>query len=209
MILNLLLAIGIFASLMMFMGDMLLYFTTEDYQPDGTLDPVISIMIKISDRRLILGGLLGPIASFFYCIGFYHITYIVVSEDQHIFSLVTMLICSLGMIISGAYHSHCTYLGLIAKSSNKEAMEKVCKYIKLISSLSFFFLGTGLLLLAGLILSGKTIYPRWFFLLTPLILYFLKFFWKKIRQPFLIILFGGWYNLMFSIYFLLALLLNI
>ncbi len=201
------LIVGALAALLMFSGDMLLYFSTEDYHSDGKFESIIAIMEKIPDWRLMLGGLLGPISAFFYCIGFYHITLVVVEKYQTL-AFATMLLCSLGMIISGAYHSHCTYLGLIAKTGSRVEMEKVIKYIKILSGISFLFLAIGLLLIGGIILLGRTYYPRWFFLLTPIILYFLKYVWKKVPQPFLIVLYGGWYNLMFVIYFLAGLMLS-
>lgn len=67
-------AIGLLAALTMLCGDMLLYFTKEPFQVDGTLKPYIGIMRRLPNWRLRLGGLLGPIAAFLYCIGFYQIT---------------------------------------------------------------------------------------------------------------------------------------
>lgn len=208
MTLQLSLLFGAFAALLMFSGDMLLYFSREEYHPNGNLKFIMTLMKRISDRRLMLGGLIGPIASFLYCIGFYHITFIVEENDQFL-AYAIMLLCSLGMIISGAYHSHCTYLGLIPKTGTTQTMKKVLTYIKILSSVSFIFLGIGLFLLAGIILLEKTCFPRWFVLLTPVSLFFLKYVLKKVPQPFLIVLYGGWYNLMFAIYFLAACILSL
>ena len=200
------LAIGIFAALFMFCGDMLLYFTTSrDYKYDGTLNPIITVMQGIPEWRLMLGGLLGPITAFLYCIGFFHIT-VAALDGYKCFAFFIFLICSLGMIVGGAYHSHCTYIGLIKKEDNN--IEKVFKNIKLMSSVSFILMAIGLFSLAIIIVLGKTQYPRWLALLTPGILYFLKLLWRKLPQPFLIILYGGWYNLMFAIYFFISLLLS-
>lgn len=207
MTLQLSLILGIFAALLMFSGDMLLYFTAGSYRPDGTLEPVISIMKRLPDRRLMLGGLIGPCASFFYCLGFYHITLMVPGQYRTGAFCITLL-CSMGMIISGAYHSQCTYLGLIGKTDCRDGIEKVIRNLRLLSGISFLFLAAGLLFLSIGILSGMTCYPRYLFLFSPLVLYFLKYLWVKIPQPFLIVVYGGWYNLMFAVYFLAALLFS-
>jgi hypothetical protein len=46
------LSTGLLGSLSMFAGDMLLYFTKEDFAVDGTLKPFANIMRRISYRRL-------------------------------------------------------------------------------------------------------------------------------------------------------------
>lgn len=59
--------IGIIAAILMFTGDMLLYYDKKDYVSDGTFQPVISLMKNVSDKRLYAGGIIGPIAAFLYC----------------------------------------------------------------------------------------------------------------------------------------------
>ena len=63
-------AIGLAGSLVMFAGDMLLYFTPGAYDMDGTLRPYAQIMRDLPERRVRLGGLLGPVAAFLYVVGF-------------------------------------------------------------------------------------------------------------------------------------------
>jgi len=57
----------------MFLGDMILYYDPNDYDGRDTINSIIGIMKNVSTKRLYLGGLLGPISAFIYCIGFYHI----------------------------------------------------------------------------------------------------------------------------------------
>ena len=146
MILNILLLVGLLGSLLMFGGDMLLYFTMGDYKTDGTFKPVINIMRKLPDWRLKLGGILGPIAAFFYCIGFFHIVMITDKEYFKI-AIITFLIYCLGIIIGGAYHSQCSYLGLLSKDNQNADMGKVINNISLLSIVSFVFMGIALFLL--------------------------------------------------------------
>ena len=51
--------IGIVASLLMFTGDMLLYFTTENFA--NRHDELLLSMGSVSFGRLVAGGLLGPL----------------------------------------------------------------------------------------------------------------------------------------------------
>lgn len=53
-------AIGLVGSLVMFAGDMLLYFTPGAYDMDGTLRPYARIMRDLPEGRVRAGGVLGP-----------------------------------------------------------------------------------------------------------------------------------------------------
>ena len=64
------LAVGLIGSLVMFAGDMLLYYTPGAYDMDGTLRPYSPIMRDLPEGRVRLGGLLGPVAAFPYVMGF-------------------------------------------------------------------------------------------------------------------------------------------
>ena len=63
-------AIGLVGSLVMFAGDMLLYFTPGSYDMDGTLRPYARIMRDLPEGRVRAGGVLGPVAAFLYVVGF-------------------------------------------------------------------------------------------------------------------------------------------
>lgn len=65
-----LLALGLLGSILMFAGDMLLYFTPGAYDMDGTLRPYMRIMRDVPAGRVRIGGALGPVAAFLYVLGF-------------------------------------------------------------------------------------------------------------------------------------------
>lgn len=65
--------IGLLGSFLMFLGDMILYYDSNDYDSKDTINNIIGIMKNVNIKRLYLGGLLGPICAFIYCNGFYHI----------------------------------------------------------------------------------------------------------------------------------------
>lgn len=67
--------IGLLGSFMMFLGDMILYYDSNDYDGKDTINNITAIMKNVSIKRLYIGGLLGPVGAFIYCIGFYHIVW--------------------------------------------------------------------------------------------------------------------------------------
>ena len=72
--------LGLIGALMMFAGDMTLYYTPDDYEHDGTLRPIMNIMKRLDRTRLYLGGMPGPIAAFVNCLGYYHIPLMMTSH---------------------------------------------------------------------------------------------------------------------------------
>lgn len=196
-------AIGLLGAILMFSGDMLLYFTKGEFKMDGTLKPYINIMSKLPPWRLRFGGLLGPFAAFFYCIGFYQMTLATINDFRP-FAIAATILCSLGIIIGGAYHSHFTYLGYVGKAANTEIEKSILKNILFLSKISIIPIAFGILIFAGLVVFGKTCYPWWFLFFTPIVLIFLSNLWLKLPQPLHVIMFGGWNNIVFIIYFMAA-----
>ncbi|WP_321163009.1 DUF6796 family protein [Peptoniphilus mikwangii] len=71
---------GLLGAILMFLGDMTLYYDKNDYSSDDGLSSIIGIMKNVSRKRLYIGGMLGPISAFLYCVGFYHIV-LFIDED--------------------------------------------------------------------------------------------------------------------------------
>lgn len=204
MTVHIVLLIGLFAGLLMFSGDMLLYYDKNDYVSNGAFDSLIAIMKYVSDKRLYMGGVIGPIAATFYCVGYYHIL-LITQDKMRLLAYVCFFCCCFAIIIGGAYHSHCAYLGLIGKVQSRKSMNVVIKYFSFINKISMIFQVVGLLILAILIGAGFTIFPRWMVLITPGILYLLLPLWRKLPKGIHIIICGGWTNLIFVIYYLISL----
>lgn len=113
------LIVGLAGAILMFCGDMTLYFDKNDFEQDGTIEPIIHIMKKLPKKRVMIGGMIGPVAAFLYCIGFYHM--VLMTEDSfHTLSFAAFLLCCLGIISGGAYHSHCAYLGLLGEEEQRK-----------------------------------------------------------------------------------------
>ena len=197
------LIVGLAGALLMFCGDMTLYFDKNDYVHDGTINPIIDIMKKLSPKRVMMGGLIGPVAAFLYCIGFYHIV-LITDESMHIAAFAAFLLSCLGIISGGAYHSHCAYFGLLGADDKRDDLEIVMKYFQKLALILYSGEGLGLLILIVLIASGKTIFPQWMALLSPGVLFMLKPLSRKLPKGLHMVVCGGFTNIIFVVYYAVA-----
>lgn len=204
--------VGLAGALLMFAGDMLLYYTPKDfgYGPKSPakerINAVIDVMKGLPAGRVMAGGMLGPVAAFLYCVGFYHIV-LMTGEQARALSMAAFLLSCLGIIAGGAYHSHCAYLGLLGDGENRQALDTVMRYFQKLPLILYAGEGTGFLLLAFLIVTGKTVLPRWMLLLSPGILFLLRPVVGRLPKGVRIIISGGWTNLISVIYYAAVLIL--
>ena len=91
--LNTILLIGLSGAILMFTGDRILYYRQDDYVADGTLNPIIDIMKTESRTRLYIGGIIGPVAAFLYCIGYYHLVLVMNEQYQILGWVFWCLLC--------------------------------------------------------------------------------------------------------------------
>lgn len=198
--------VGILASFLMFLGDMILYYDSNDYDGKDTINNIIGIMKNVSIKRLYIGGLLGPICAFIYCIGFYHI---VLSIQEEFFNVAwfVFLLNVLGMILGGTYHIQCAYLGLLSRYENKEAFDEFLRFLKFQAKIVFTTMALANILTALIILFGLTIFPRWQALFTPIFLLIFTPIADRLPKGLHMIIRGGWFNLIYFIYYL-SLLIN-
>ena len=206
MTLNKCILIGLLGSFLMFLGDMILYYDPNDYDGRDTINSIIGIMKNVSTKRLYLGGLLGPISAFIYCIGFYHI---VLSCQENYLSLAyfIFLINIFGMILGGSYHIQCAYLGLLSKYENKGAFDEFLKFLKFQAKIVFGTMAIANIGTTLIILFGFTVFPRWQALFTPIFLLTLTPLAGRLPKGLHMIIRGGWFNLIYFIYYL-SLLIN-
>lgn len=163
----------------------------------------MEVMGKVSPKRLLAGGFIGPVAAFLYCVGFYHIIFIS-NENVKGVAIAAFLFSCLGIIAGGAYHSHCAYLGLLAKDKYKDARNIVMQYFQKMILIVYIAEGIGFVLLAGIIVTGNSILPRWVFWTSPLILMLLKPLVVRLPKGVRVIVSGGWSNLISVIYYAVA-----
>ena len=190
MYLSIMLGIGLVASLLMFAGDMLLYFTRGAYDMDGTLIPYARIMRKLPRRRVMAGGLLGPIASVVYLVGFAALALSAQGDFAWVVWLAAALL-AFALVCGGTYHAQYVYLQIAAQTNDERLVEHVAKTIMTFSRLAIPPMYAGFVLLAIGIVAGQTLYPVWLVVFTPLVTSFFGFVWLRIPQPARCVLFGG------------------
>ena len=201
--------IGLIGAIIMFSGDMILYYTPEDFdyasgKNQNIMQAVVDVMKKLPDKRVAIGGMIGPIAAFLYCLGFYHI--VAITDDEwKIIAYVAFFALCLGIISGGAYHSHCAYLGLLGDERYSDAREIVIRYFSKFAFVMYVGEGIGFLLLIVLIITDNTILPQWMFLLSPGILFLLKKPLRRLPRGIRVIVSGGWTNLISVIYYIAVL----
>ena len=190
----------------MFLGDMTLYYDPNDYDSKDTMNNIIGIMKNVSIKRLYIGGLLGPICAFIYCIGFLHIV-LAIEEKYLNLGWFVFLINVFGMILGGAYHIQCAYLGLLSRYENKGVFDEFLKFLKFQAKIVFGLMALANLAITLLILFGFTVFPRWQALFTPIFLLILTPLADSLPKGLHMIIRGGWFNLIYFIYYL-SLLIN-
>ena len=204
MSLELALTIGLIGALLMFCGDMTLYYSRNDYENDGTLKPIIEIMKKVSTKRLYIGGMLGPLTALLYCIGYYHLV-LMAKDGYETLGWVLFFVNCLGIICGGAYHSHCANLGLIGRH-DAASLKEVERYLNFQKMVAFGIQGVGFVGMAVMIVMGWTVLHRWMLVLTPLVLVLITPLVRKLPKGPHMIICGGWTNLISVIYYIAALL---
>jgi len=199
---------GLLGAILMFCGDMLLYYTPDDFNYESgnnqsVIQAVIDVMKEIPASRLYLGGILGTFSTFLYCVGFYHIVVITSVEWKTIAYIAFFVLC-LGIIGGGTYHTHCAYLGLLGDEKYSDAREIVVNYFSKTALIMYIGEGIGFILLIILIITNNTVLPPWSFLLSPGILFLLKKPLRRLPKGIRVIVSGGWTNLISVIYYIVV-----
>lgn len=172
----------------------------NDYDGKNTINNIIGIMKNVSIKRLYIGGLLGPICAFIYCIGFFHIV-LGIQEKYLTIGWFVFLINVFGMILGGAYHIQCAYLGLLSRYENKGAFDEFLKFLKFQAKIVFGIMAIANIAIALIILFGLTVFPRWQALFTPIFLLIVTPLADRLPKGVHMIIRGGWFNLLYFIYY--------
>lgn len=199
-LMHLLLVLGLVASLLMFAGDMLLYFTTGTYDMDGSLRPYMRIMRDVPAGRIKAGGALGPVAAALYVAGFAAFPFTAQGAYAWLVWIAAALL-AFALVCGGAYHAQYVYLSIIAKAGHEDLYEEVFSNIMLIMRLATVPMYLGFVVLGIAVVLGQTVFPAWFVVFTPVVTSFFGLVWMHVPQPARCVLFGGWSNLVFTIMF--------
>lgn len=193
---------GVCGPLIMFAGDMLLYY--RDVSSEYFTAHIAEIMSENPFLRLTLGGLAGPVGAVFYACGFALAALLI--DPRHSFSRIGIFaLFAFLIVIGGAYHAQFPQMAFHADAVLSGALppspifhgvaEAPASYLVVFL---YSYLGLGLiawLWLGVLILLGRTALPRWSVILTPYIWFWFSDFMGALPQPFNIIVAGGWYNI--------------
>jgi hypothetical protein len=201
--------IGLLGALLFFVGDMLFY---------GHLGPgdrfasgMLLTVQQASVERLFAGGLLGPLAACLCIVGFWHVYLNVQPRSQSLGRLMFGSFCVL-MVAGSAIHALWTARGLAMKFCSGQpapcasVLDAIREYWTLAYDLGAIPGYLGAVLLAYLVLSKKTWYPRWTFIANPAVWVLLSPFVAAVPAPLGAILVGGSTNLSIAVFFLVSVL---
>ncbi|MCD4682842.1 MAG: hypothetical protein K8R86_06135, partial [Bacteroidales bacterium] len=159
---------GILGSLLMFSGDMILY-----YEPvSGAEYNSVAVMSAMPIERLIAGGLIGPFASIFSIIGGY-IFYIVFRSVNKVLAKILFASFAVLFVVAGTYHAVFANYGIIGRlpeSLRSEQLLLFRTYMESIYTVIFICATIWTLILFYLVIFKKSLYPLWMLLFTPSLL---------------------------------------
>ena len=190
---------GIIGSLLMFTGDMLLYF--DPGHAEMTPESIVTIMRKLDPHRVMAGGAIGPFATLLYCFGYLGIANLVRPEHPFV-KAALFLIFTVGALYGGAaYHSHFPTMTFAPGEGKMGVIPLVDEYIDYLGYAAFGLWAVASLVFHYAVLTGKTYCRKRAALFAPLPMALLVIPLVYLPAPFLIVIAGGWYCLMMTIFF--------
>ncbi len=174
--------IGILAATLTGAGEFLLHFSDAgNYADDGKYE----FLLNVPEWRQTWGHFLGVLGAPLYLVGMWHI-YLGLRPFNQTIAFILFLISSYGFVVGAVWIGSRAGIILLVQANAASPMEtfqilinyyvlhsesllQVVRTTTLLTSLGFIFM----------VLSGKTLYPRWMALLNPIILLILSFvlFW--------------------------------
>ena len=201
---------GLCGALLFFAGDMLFY--GHWGSGAGFHQGMIKTVSNASLVRLYAGGLVGPVAACLCIVGFWHV-YLNVRPAQARIGQVMLVAFFLLMVFGSAIHTLWTTRGLAIKYCYgdddvgcRAVVQAVNSYWDLAYNLGAAPGYLGAVLLLGLVLLGKTWYPRWTALANPAVLVVLSPLADRAPAPLGAVLSGGFTNLSIALFFLVSVL---
>jgi hypothetical protein len=199
---------GVCGALLFFAGDMLFY--GHWGSGAGFHEGMIETVRNASLGRLFAGGLVGPFAACLCILGFWHV-YLNVRPAQELAGRAMLALFAVLMVWGSAIHTLWTARGLAMKfcygsddAGCRAMMAAVNSYWSLaynIGAVPGYFAA---ILLLGLVLLGKTWYPRWTVLANPAALMLLSPVAERMPAPLGAVLSGGFTNLSIAVFFLVS-----
>lgn len=199
---------GLCGALLFFVGDMLFYGHLGTGA--GFRAGMLATVRNASTGRLFAGGLVGPVAACLCIVGFWHV-YRNVRPSQARIGRVMLVAFTVLMVFGSAIHTLWTAKGLALKYCYgdddvgcRAMLQAANSYWELaydIGAVPGYF---GAIILIGLVLLGKTWYPRWTVLANPAALMLLSPLADRAPAPVGAVLSGGFTNLSIAAFFLVS-----
>jgi hypothetical protein len=199
---------GLFGALLMFSGDMLLY--GGFYGGSEFSEISIQIMGEIPLLRLMIGGAIGPVAAVIYAMGFWQVFLAIKTAGKGLAAITFSGFASM-IVLGGTYHAGFVYTGLILRATKavneidldvmNTLMGQASHYLNFLYNICFVFGAIGTIPFLFVILFRRTHYPKWMVLFTPTLLTFVYPIAQFLPSPVGGIVYGGFFNLTFLIFF--------
>ena len=200
---------GLCGALLFFAGDMLFYGHLGSGA--GFHEGLIATVSSASLARLYAGGLVGPVAACLCLVGFWHV-YVNVRPSHERVGRLMLVAFAVLMVFGSAIHTLWTTRGLALKycygdddSRCRALVQAMNSYWDLAYNIGAVPGYLGAILLLGLVLLGKTWYPRWTALANPAVLMLVSPLVDRAPAPFGAVLSGGFTNLSIAVFFLVSL----
>jgi hypothetical protein len=200
---------GIAGALLFFSGDMLL---NGHWGSGGNFrEGAVRMLHECSQMRLLVGGLLGPVAGCLCILGFWHVRQNLVGRSPMLGRVVFFALAAT-MVAVSAVHALVAPLALARRYSDahggtgQELLEALRNYYGLTYGIAKGPAYLGAILLLLLVVMGKSSYPRWTALANfgPLLL--LEPLTYRVPAPLGAPLVGGFESLCLTLFFLVSVL---
>jgi hypothetical protein len=199
---------GCAGALLFFVGDMLFY--GHWGSGAGFHEGMIETVRNASLGRLFAGGLMGPFAACLCIVGFWHV-YLNVRPSQELAGRAMLVLFAVLMVWGSAIHTLWTARGLAMKFCYgsddvgcRALLPAVSSYWSLAYNIGAVPGFIGAIVLIGLVLLGKTRYPRWTVLANPAVLMLLSPLADRVPAPLGAVLTGGLTNVSIAVFFLVS-----
>jgi hypothetical protein len=196
---------GLCGALLFFAGDMMFYGHLGSGA--GFHQGMIATVRNASLARLYAGGLVGPLAACLCIVGFWHV-FLNVRPSHARIGRVMFVAFALLMVSGSAIHTLWTTKGLALKycyGDDDAACRAIVQAINQYWDIAYYFGAVpayfAFIVLAGLVLFGRTWYPRWVVLSNPAVLLLFSPLADRAPAPFGAVLSGGFTNLSIAIFF--------
>ena len=191
---------GVMGGMLMLFGDMCFYL----YPISGADFSSAETMRTMPADRLIIGGVVGPLAGLLYALGatMYYLAFR--DFDKRLARVMTALFIVM-FVVGGAYHSIYTTYGFVSPNDLRGTAEKISALIGALQKVSFVAGLSGAILFIYMVLRYKTVFPKWIIIFTPT-------FWTLLNGPLApyipypagSVIVGGWINICFILFFMLC-----